>query len=172
MNRMGRPRGTGGKPTAHATSEKNAAANRERAKLPRPGSCKPMPADKLRAYKADAIGKRLCLETMVQASRYLRANRKAMDLLDEELSQPVTSPTRIAALAEARMSPSEMVRMMEAVHNRWGQPPRSVLEVNSEDRPPIIVAAPFDSWTRAEEDHAGADSGRAGNGHANGHTEH
>lgn len=173
MNRAGRPRGTGGKPTKHAGSPAVAAANRENAKKPRPGRqhIRRTDAEALRAYRADALGRVLCLQTVRQASRYLAMNARVLDLFENELRDPECDAKRLESLAGARMQASEITRMLEAVHNRWGQPPRSVMEVNAGDRPPVMMFGPFDQWRAKEGAHAAA--GAAGNCHAgNGHTEH
>lgn len=169
-NPNGRPRGTGGKPTKHATSERNAAANRVKAKLPRPGRRKDTPAEKLRAYKAEAIGRRLCFDSLDQVSRYLRANELIQSLLDSEAAKNVPDPILVVSLAAQRIPLPELVSVMRESHNRWGQPPRSVLEVEGADRPPVMVMAPFGQWESREDAHAAAAAGS--NGHADGHSKH
>lgn len=168
-NPYGRPRGTGGKPTKHAESEKVRAANAISAKSFRPGRREDTPEEKVRAYERDALGRRLTLETVEQVSGYLEANRVITKRLRDALASRDSDPKDIAALASARLSALDLVSILREVQNRWGQPVRSVLEVEGADRPPVIVQGPFEGWEAREAEHAAA---VAGNGHDRSDTQH
>ncbi len=164
----GRPRGTGGKPTRHAESEKVRAANAKNALSFRPGRREDTPEEKVRAYERDALGRRLTLETVEQVSGYLLANREIGNRLAALLADPASSPKDIGSLASARLSALDLVQIMREVQNRWGQPVRSVLEVDAAQRIPALFEVPLAGWESREGERAAA----TGNGHANGHTEH
>lgn len=166
-NPLGRPRGKG--PGKYTMSAKAKAARQTVAQLARPGSRRPTPDDKAKAYKADRIGRALTLEVTEQASEYLRLNRLVLKRCAEIVTDREASAEQVAAIFEARIKPGELVRMFDSGHNRWGQPPRSVLEVDAANRIPALFEVPLSGWQGREGAHADA---VAGNGHANGHTEH
>jgi hypothetical protein len=162
----GRPRGRG--KGSYTMSDKARAARALTAKMFRPGRREDTPDEKARAYERDAIGRRLTLETTEQISEYLAANAEAVKRFRDAVRDPATTALDLSYLAQARMSPGELTRMFEAVQNRWGQPPRSVLEVDAAQRIPALFEVPLAGWESREGERAAA----TGNGHANGHTEH
>jgi len=140
------------------------------AKLSRPGARADTEAEAKRRMLADKIGRRLSFEIMRDVDSMLKANREIVRRLDAMFGDPSASAEGIAALASQRLQAGELSTLMREIQNRWGQPPRSVLEVEGADRPPVMVMASFGQWESREESHA-ADAGN-GAAHGNGSTQH
>lgn len=167
-NPLGRPRGKG--PGKYTVTDKAKAARARTAKSFRPGRRADTPTEKARAYKRDAEGRRLCLDTVEQVSEYLAANRSVNTRLDEALRDPEVSAAKLEVLARLRLSAIDLVSILREVNNRWGQPQRTIQDVTIRDMAPdfLMAAKETEDWdTPPEETHARpAGSGHAGNGAA------
>jgi len=163
----GRPRGKG--PGKYTVTPATVRANHAKSLLPRPGRRENTPEEKVRAYAAEAIGRSLVLEVTEQISHYLKANLLALKRFNEVIADPWSTAEKIDAMRAARMQPHELKAMFDAIHNRWGTPPRTVVEVDAANRIPPLFEVPLAGWAFREDAHAAADTG---NGHANGHAKH
>ena len=174
----GRPRGSKG--TLTVTPAFRAAA-KERAKKSRPGRRKDDTASRsdrtmqgpeaqARAQAYDLI-RGLCLTSVQLIVARVQADRLMVAAIEKRGAE--MEPAELALISRALMTPGDMVRIMDSVHDRAGMPRRSQLEVALDKAKPVLVVAgdEFAEWEKSEDAHAAARV-VAGNGHANGHSQH